>query len=98
MISDKVIVMVLIALMVVCVCGYVSNEINRMEQGTVVDKGYSPGFFYPIASGQTAFMQYSPESYSITISDGRKNYTLSVTGIEYQSISVGDWYNGSVSN
>lgn len=61
----------------------IRNECNKISQGTVVSKDYTPG-------------RYTAESFTITI-EGEKDgkvveYTFAVPESEYTMYNIGDWY------
>lgn len=66
----------------------ITNERNKISQGTVVSKDYTPA--------RASSKSYTAESFTITI-EGEKDgkvveYTFNVPESEYMMYNVGDWY------
>lgn len=82
------IVCVVIFLIGAVIVGLVLNETNRLSEGIIVDKQFSPARFIDGT--------YYPSTYRFTIA-GEKNgksvrYSFSVTKNEYDRYKIGDWY------
>ncbi len=75
--------------------GCIHNEMNHLDRGRVINKQYSAEYYYWQSMGKGGYMQYVPDSYHITITDGQKKYTTSITSEEYRQITVGDEYRRS---
>lgn len=74
----------------------IRNEGNRITEGTVVDKDFSPGYTYA-GSDKTGFYARSIEpSYMLKIhgeKDGETvEYWFECTAEEYASYSIGDYF------
>ena len=78
----------------------ITNESNRITEGVVIDKGYSPTYVtYSYIKSVDVLVnipQYHPERYSIRL-QGEKNgktvtYWRSVTAQEYSDYDIGDYY------
>lgn len=85
---ELIVVMAIIGVLGVIVTLAIKNESNKISQGTVVSKDYTPA--------RVSSKSYIPESFSITI-EGEKDgkvveYTFNVPESEYVMYNVGDWY------
>lgn len=79
---------VVIFLIGAVIVGLVLNETNRLSEGCIVDKQFSPARFIDGT--------YYPTTYRFTIA-GEKNgksvrYSFSVTKDDYEKHKIGDWY------
>ena len=83
-----------------CVEGIISNEKNRISEGTVIDKKYSPSYSYVtytlVGNNRIPEVHYVPESYRMEIR-GQKDevtvdYWFSCTELEYETYHIGDYY------
>ena len=88
--------------LVVACCGLL-NESNRISEGVVVDKSYSPAYTttHTVHKGEQVFVipEYHAASYSIKL-EGEKDgetvtYWRSVTEQEYHQMGIGDRYPSS---
>ena len=85
---ELTVVLVIIGVLYLIVATSIRNESNKISQGTVVSKDYTPA---RASSGR-----YTAESFTITI-EGEKDgkiveYTFAVPESEYVMYNVGDWY------
>lgn len=85
---ELIVVMAIISILGVIVTLAIRNESNKISQGTVVSKDYTPA--------RASSKSYTPESFTITI-EGEKDgkvveYTFNVPESEYVMYDVGDWY------
>ena len=83
-------IVALVIIGVLCVICFIAikNESNKISQGTVVSKDYTPA--------RASSNSYTAESFTITI-EGEKDgkvveYTFNVPESEYAMYNVGDWY------
>lgn len=86
--------------LLVTTCVGLLNESNRISEGVVVDKSYSPAYTttHTVHRGEQVFMtpEYHAASYSIKL-EGEKDgevvtYWRSVSEKEYHQVSIGDYY------
>jgi len=68
------------------------NYLNKIPEGNIVSKCHYEGYYYWVSTGKSGFMNYVPDSYSFTITDGNKSYSTSVTKEEYQIYNEGNYY------
>lgn len=85
---ELIVVMVIVGVLCVICYSAIENESNKISQGTVVSKDYTPA--------RTSSKSYISESFTITI-EGEKDgkvveYTFNVPESEYVMYNVGDWY------
>lgn len=85
---ELIVVMVIIGVLCIICSLAIKNESNKISQGTVVSKDYTPA--------RASSKSYIPESFTITI-EGEKDgkvveYTFNVPESEYTMYNVGDWY------
>ena len=83
-------------ILIVSVGAIVSNEQNRIFEGTVIEKDYSSGYTrYEGSEGNTKLVSV-PAQYYLCLR-GMKNgevvqYWCEVTEYEYNSVKVGDYF------
>ena len=87
-----VIIIVIILILFFILWGVIVNELNKISEGTVVDKSYSS----PYTSTNDGVTKYHAASCKLTIS-GEKNgryveYTFEVPEAEYVMYNIGDHY------
>lgn len=87
---------ILIALVIVVVGGAIKNEINRISEGFVIDKSFSPGSSYA-TGGQDGWSAHRTQArYSIKLrgeKDGKEvEYWMTCTKEEYESCKIGDYF------
>lgn len=85
---ELIVVIVVIGILGLIITLAIRNESNKISQGTVVSKDYTPAR----ASSKSCI----PESFTITI-EGEKDgkiveYTFNVPESEYAMYNIGDWY------
>lgn len=85
---ELIVVMAIIGVLGVIVTLAIKNESNKISQGTVVSKDYTPA--------RVSSKSYTAETFTITI-EGEKDgkiveYTFNVPESEYMIYEVGDWY------
>lgn len=85
---ELTIVVAIIGVLCTIVTLAIKNESNKISQGTVVSKDYTPA--------RSSSKSYIPESFTITI-EGEKDgkiveYSFYVPESEYVMYNVGDWY------
>lgn len=89
-----IVVVGIVVVLIIILCGYISNMRNRISEGTVVYKDYTNGW---TSSGtENSPPRYHPPRCSLTIA-GEKNgkyveYTFDVPEAEYVMYNVGDHY------
>ena len=95
-----ILVAFIVLIFVALIVGTVTNENNRINEGTITEKSYEPAFTTTeyIKSGDITIPnnRYYPESYYFTISgdkDGKiVEYYFAVTKEEYDNYKIGDYY------
>lgn len=85
---ELIVVIVVIGILGIIITLAIKNENNKITQGTVVSKDYTPA--------RASSKSYMPETFTITI-EGEKDgkiveYTFNVPESEYAMYNVGDWY------
>lgn len=85
---ELIVAMMIIGVLCAIVIVAIRNESNKISQGTVVSKDYTPA--------RASSKSYISESFTITI-EGEKDgkvveYTFNVPESEYMMYSIGDWY------
>lgn len=85
---ELIVVLVIVGVLCTIVTLAIKNESNKISQGTVVSKDYTPA--------SPSSKSYIPETFTITI-EGEKDgkvveYTFDVPESEYAMYNVGDWY------
>lgn len=85
---ELIVVLVIVGVLCTIVTLAIKNESNKISQGTVVSKDYTPA--------RVTSKYYIPASFAITI-EGEKDgkiveYTFDVPESEYAMYNVGDWY------
>lgn len=96
----KSIVIVAVTIMVFTIGFGIANESNRISEGVVIDKSYSPAYtsYQHIhhSKGSTAIPTYHAETYQIRLQGEKDEKTVTywrqVTEQEYHSVNVGDYY------
>ena len=95
-----VIIAIAVAGFVLSIIAGVANSANRISEGVLVDKHYSPAYTTTTYTGsgnnRRAVPRYHSAKYRFTI-EGEKNgetvrYTFDVTESEYDRYKVGDYY------
>ena len=87
---------ILVVVVIVVVGGVIKNESNRISEGFVVDKSFSPGSSYA-TGGQDGWSAHSTQArYSIKLrgeKDGKAvEYWMTCTEEEYESCKIGDYF------
>lgn len=93
-------IVVLALLIYGCVEGIISNERNRISEGTVIDKKYSPSYSYVtytlVGNNRIPEVHYVSESYRMEIrgqkDEATVDYWFSCTEWEYETYHIGDYY------
>lgn len=90
--SNEMTILLVIACVFIAVLGFAiysscTNELNRIDQGIIVDKQIHPGYTYYSYDASGSIMRSTPTTYSFTIR-GKKNDQI----VEY-TFNVGDTYN-----
>ena len=90
-ITESITVLIIFAMIILIgavIAGMVINEANRLSEGIIVDKQFSPARFIDGS--------YYSSTYRFTIAGekGGKSvrYSFSVTKDEYDRYKIGDWY------
>lgn len=91
-IAPIVLTAIIILILFLILWGAIANELNKISEGTVVDKSYSA----PYTSTSDGVSKYHAASCKLTIS-GEKNgkyveYTFEVPEAEYVMYNIGDHY------
>lgn len=91
-IAPIVLMTIIILILFLILWGAIANELNKISEGTVVDKTYSA----PYTSTSDGVSKYHAASCTLTIS-GEKNgkyveYTFEVPEAEYVMYNIGDHY------
>ena len=79
-----VIIVLTVLIMTGMIYSSIQNERNYMSEGTVISKTYDPETFI---NGT-----FYPATYSITITDGTKDYIKSIDPITYSQYEIGSHY------
>ena len=87
---------VLIGTIVAGVCWTISNDKNRIGEGTVIDKEYTAAYITYTTYDTVQIPNYHPASYSLCIA-GEKDgeyveYWLNCTENEYENYKIGDHF------
>lgn len=94
--GSVIIILLAVALILICVFAVISNENNRISEGTIVDKeiqaGYSDAYIYNGTGSYNAI----PTRYLFLL-EGEKNgrtarYWTDVTAEEYSKFRIGEYY------
>lgn len=85
---ELIVAIVVIGILGLIITLAIRNESNKISQGTVVSKDYTPA--------RASSKSYIAESFTITI-EGEKDgkfveYTFNVPESEYAMYNIGDWY------
>lgn len=86
-----IVIGIIIALFVFCICYMVNNYHNQtlITSGVVIDKLYSPARYYRTKNGG----QYWPASYSIYVrGDNGIEASYEVTPEKYNEVHIDDWF------
>lgn len=91
---EIIVIVAIVGVLAVIIWYGVSNEKNRISEGTVVDRQYTAG--YTTVGTENSPPRYVPPHCTLTIS-GEKNgeyveYTFEVPEYEYAQYHIGDHY------
>lgn len=95
-IAAGVIISLTILLIIVAVIASVSNENNKIDEGIIIDKRYTDGYYNTVISGNVPVNTYISKKYIFVIS-GEKDgeiveYEFEVSSEEYDKYKIGDFY------
>lgn len=91
-----IIILLAVALILICVFAIINNEINRISEGTIVDKQIQTGYSDAYISNGTGSYNALPTQYLFLL-EGEKNgrtvrYWTKVSAEEYSEFRVGEYY------
>ena len=86
----------IVCMLIACIGLGVSNEKNRIAEGTVIDKEYTAAYITYTSVNNTMIPNYHPAIYSVCIA-GEKDveyveYWLNCTENEYENYKIGDHF------
>lgn len=82
--------LIAVGLIILAIVFSIKNEMNRIDEGTIIDKRYSGPYITYTQSGKVQIPIHHPESFHITITDGVKKYYTEVPEFVYKEYKVGD--------
>lgn len=91
-----IIVIVVFSILGTLIFSAVTNNRNKIDEGTIVDKKYTEAYTHYSSDKNGGHFYKTPASYSFTI-EGEKDgetvrYTFDVTKEEYDRYKIGDYY------